>query len=71
MNDAFEFDYLVFIGRFQPFHQGHYHVVETALHYAKQVIILIELECNPPAFEHGAQSLQGRVRRLCYEADHI
>lgn len=47
MNDAFEFDYLVFIGRFQPFHQGHYHVVETALHYAKQVIILIGSANSP------------------------
>lgn len=41
MNNVFEFDYLVFIGRFQPFHQGHQHVVETALHYAKKIIILI------------------------------
>lgn len=38
---AFEFDYLVFIGRFQPFHAGHRHVVATALRHAKQVVILI------------------------------
>jgi bifunctional NMN adenylyltransferase/nudix hydrolase len=36
-----QFDYLVFIGRFEPFHSGHYGVVERALKLAKQVIILI------------------------------
>lgn len=41
MKDTFAFDYLVFIGRFQPFHAGHRHVVETALNHARQVIILI------------------------------
>lgn len=36
-----EFDYLVFIGRFQPFHIGHKAVIDEALKQAKQVIILI------------------------------
>ncbi|WP_294035481.1 bifunctional nicotinamide-nucleotide adenylyltransferase/Nudix hydroxylase [uncultured Moraxella sp.] len=47
MSDAFEFDYLVFIGRFQPFHQGHQHVVQLALNYAKQVIILVGSANSP------------------------
>ena len=34
------FDFLVFIGRFQPFHLGHLHVIETALKKAKHVIVL-------------------------------
>jgi bifunctional NMN adenylyltransferase/nudix hydrolase len=37
----FEFDYLIFIGRFQPFHLAHYAVVNTALQRAQNVIILL------------------------------
>ena len=36
-----KFDYLVFIGRFQPFHYGHAKVIETALENAKHVIVLV------------------------------
>ncbi len=35
-----EFDFLVFIGRFQPFHNGHLQVIKTGLAQAKQLIIL-------------------------------
>lgn len=35
------FDYLVFIGRFQPFHVGHKAVIDEALKRAHNVIILI------------------------------
>ncbi len=35
------FDYLVFIGRFQPFHVGHLAVIKTALAQSKHVILLI------------------------------
>lgn len=35
------FDYLVYIGRFQPVHLGHLAVIETALRQSKQVILLI------------------------------
>lgn len=35
------FDFLVFIGRFQPFHLGHRYVIEQALSQSKQVIVLI------------------------------
>ncbi|MEW5251022.1 bifunctional nicotinamide-nucleotide adenylyltransferase/Nudix hydroxylase [Microbulbifer discodermiae] len=34
------FDFLVFIGRFQPFHRGHLAVVEAGLARAEQMIIL-------------------------------
>ena len=36
-----EYDYAVFIGRFQPFHNGHKAVVDKALTLAKRVIILV------------------------------
>lgn len=35
------YDYLVFIGRFQPFHLGHKSVIDAALQKARQVIVLI------------------------------
>ena len=36
-----QFDYLVFIGRFEPFHNGHQAVVARALSLAERVIILV------------------------------
>ena len=35
------YDYLAFIGRFQPFHLGHRHVISTALGQARHTIVLI------------------------------
>ena len=36
-----DFDFGVFIGRFQPLHAGHEHVVREALSRTKQLIVLI------------------------------
>ncbi len=36
-----DYDYLVFIGRFQPFHKGHQRVVDHALSKSKKLIILL------------------------------
>jgi bifunctional NMN adenylyltransferase/nudix hydrolase len=41
MSEQFEYDVLVFVGRFQPFHIGHKKVVQLALNQAKEVLILI------------------------------
>lgn len=41
------FDYLVFIGRFEPFHNGHHAVVARALTLAKRVIILVGSASKP------------------------
>jgi bifunctional NMN adenylyltransferase/nudix hydrolase len=38
---AYAYDALVFIGRFQPFHNGHKAVVDAALEKAKEVIIVV------------------------------
>ena len=35
------YDLAVFIGRFQPFHLGHFNVIETALKTAKNVVVLV------------------------------
>jgi bifunctional NMN adenylyltransferase/nudix hydrolase len=37
----YEYDALVFIGRFQPFHNGHRAVIEEALKRAKEVIVVV------------------------------
>ena len=42
-----KYDYAVFIGRFQPFHIGHYHVVSKALEIAKEVILVIGSHNRP------------------------
>lgn len=47
-SEGYQFDYLVFIGRFQPFHLGHKSVIDQALTLAKDVIILIG-SANLPA----------------------
>jgi bifunctional NMN adenylyltransferase/nudix hydrolase len=36
-----EFDLLVFIGRFQPFHMEHKRIIDTALEKAKNVLVLV------------------------------
>ncbi|WP_444860376.1 hypothetical protein, partial [Klebsiella pneumoniae] len=36
-----EFDYLVFIGRFEPFHNGHAAVARLALSRARKLIFLV------------------------------
>ena len=41
VRSEYEFDFLVFIGRFQPFHTGHQSVIDAALARARHVIILI------------------------------
>lgn len=46
-NMSYEFDYLVFIGRFQPFHKGHEFIVREALTRTKTLIILIGSANSP------------------------
>lgn len=59
------FDYLVFIGRFQPFHLGHWQVVNTALSQAQQVIVLVGSSFqprstrNPWTFKEREQLIRG------------
>jgi bifunctional NMN adenylyltransferase/nudix hydrolase len=41
------YDTLVFCGRFQPFHNGHKAVIDKALEYAKEVVIVIGSAFQP------------------------
>ena len=36
-----QFDVLVTVGRFQPFHNGHKAVIEAALEQAKEVVVVV------------------------------
>jgi bifunctional NMN adenylyltransferase/nudix hydrolase len=47
-----EYDYLVFIGRFQPFHNGHLLVVNRALEMADKVIILCGSAFRPRCYRN-------------------
>lgn len=63
MTNKKEYDHLVFIGRMQPFHKGHYHVIKTALELAKNVIVLVgsantsRNTRNPFTFEERKQMI--------------
>ena len=46
-NAAKAFDFLVFIGRFQPLHKGHHYVISTALEQAEHIIILVGSSHQP------------------------
>jgi bifunctional NMN adenylyltransferase/nudix hydrolase len=58
------YDYLAFIGRFQPFHLGHRYVIATALGKARHVIVLIgspnvaRSVKNPFTFEERADMIR-------------
>lgn len=42
-----KYDYSVYIGRFQPFHKGHLHIVEHALKLSKKLIIIVGSNNKP------------------------
>lgn len=49
---ADKYDLAVFIGRFQPFHNGHLHVVMEAFKIAKKVIILVGSASSPRCYRN-------------------
>jgi len=61
------YDYLVYIGRFQPFHNGHKTVIDAALKQAKKVIVLIGSDKqprslrNPFTFAERSETIYGSV----------
>lgn len=67
-----KFDYLVFIGRFQPFHYGHAKVIETALEHANHVIVLVGSSnrardwFNPFIYEERAQIITDWHQDECF-----
>ncbi len=64
------FDYLVFIGRFQPFHQGHLAVIKTALSQSTQVILLIG-SAEQPRSTRNVFSFDERAEMILSAFDQI
>jgi bifunctional NMN adenylyltransferase/nudix hydrolase len=62
-----EFDLLVFIGRFQPFHVEHKRIIDTALQKARHVLVLVgsagkpRTVRNPFTFQERADMIFGAV----------
>jgi bifunctional NMN adenylyltransferase/nudix hydrolase len=60
-----EFDLLVFIGRFQPFHKEHQRIIKIALEKSKKVLVLVGSSGkartirNPFTFEERADMIYG------------
>ena len=71
------YDFLVFIGRFQPYHNGHARVVEQALATANHVIILVGSAHRPPCvrnpwtFKQREQMIRSTLSAEDNERVHI
>lgn len=71
-----DFDYLIFIGRFQPFHLGHKSVIDEALKRAKNVIMLIGSANlprslrNPFTVEERTSMIKGAYNEATAERIH-
>lgn len=68
--DEKDFDLLVFVGRFQPFHNEHKRIIDIALEKSKNVLVLVgsagkaRTIRNPFTFEERRDMITG-----CYEND--
>jgi bifunctional NMN adenylyltransferase/nudix hydrolase len=60
-----QYDFIVYIGRFQPFHNGHQEVVNNALEIADRVVVLVgsshgpRTTRNPFTYEQRKNMIQG------------
>lgn len=76
-NQQYDYDFLVFIGRFQPFHKGHEHVISVALRKARHVIVLIgSSKCarslrNPFTWQERASMIKGAFDVQDYDRLHL
>lgn len=53
---SLEYDTAVYVGRFQPFHNGHLYVLSKALELASKVIVLIGSDNKPRSIENPFNS---------------
>lgn len=67
---SLEYDFLVFIGRFQPFHQGHLAVVQQGLAKADKLIVLLGSAFQPPSTRNPWNvEEREQMLRTCLSAD--
>ena len=62
------FDFSVFIGRFQPFHNGHKIIIDEALKQSKKVIVLIG-SANSPSTIRNPFSYEDRKKFILSSYD--
>ncbi len=67
-----QFDFLVFIGRFQPFHNGHARVVERALESSSHLIMLVGSAHRPPCIRNpwSFREREQMIRSTLSESDN-
>ncbi len=72
-----QFDYLIFIGRFQPFHLGHEFVMTQAFSYTNHLIVLIgsanlpRTLKNPFSFDERASMIQKGMAHIVSSDKHL
>ncbi|CBL46990.1 Cytidyltransferase-related [gamma proteobacterium HdN1] len=65
-----DFDFLVFIGRFQPFHEGHLSVVREGLRKADKLIVLFGSAFQPPSLRNPwSVEEREQMLRACLNED--
>jgi bifunctional NMN adenylyltransferase/nudix hydrolase len=64
-----EYDYLVFIGRFQPLHYGHMRVIDIALQLSKKVVLLVG-SSNVGRTLRNPFTFQERYAMIATQYDH-
>jgi bifunctional NMN adenylyltransferase/nudix hydrolase len=50
--NMYSYEFAIFIGRFQPYHNGHHHVIRRALFAAERVIVLRASSFMPPSYRN-------------------
>lgn len=72
-----EFDLLVFVGRFQPFHLEHKRIIDIALEKSRNVLVLVgsagkaRTIRNPFTFEERAEMIYGAYEENVCDQDRI
>jgi bifunctional NMN adenylyltransferase/nudix hydrolase len=72
----YEFDLLVYVGRFQPFHFGHKAVIEEALTRARHVLILLgsanaaRTARNPFTYEERQRMVADSIAAMSISNSH-
>ena len=70
MKPKYEYDLLIYIGRFQPFHKGHSSVIEEALKKSSKVLVLIgepsekETPKNPFSYSMRLRIIQNTLNKV-------
>ncbi|HEY9598638.1 MAG TPA: adenylyltransferase/cytidyltransferase family protein [Cyanophyceae cyanobacterium] len=63
------YDICVCMGRFQPFHWGHFDLVQAALTHGKQVIVLLGSHLSSPSLKNPWSSEEReQMIRMCLES---